>query len=136
MSLAALILGLGLAAPSFSGPPELESQNGSVLLEWQEDEAASTYEVEQSGTGVVARTAYTGRLPSAHVSGMLPGTYRFRVRAQDESGAWSEWSPAVEVSVAYHPMGGVFVSLGLGAAVFLLTAGFVVSRVRAREDDA
>jgi hypothetical protein len=133
VSLFALILGLGLADPTFSGPPTRDSNNGSLLLEWDRDPTWVTYEVEQSGGDEPVRTVYSGRLPSAHVSGLLPGNYAFRLRGQDESGAWSDWSPHVELRVEYQPMGAVLASLGLGAIVFLLTAGFVASRAGQEE---
>jgi hypothetical protein len=135
-SILGLVLGLGSTAPTFSGPAARDSHDGSLLLEWEEDESAQLYEVERAGEGRSAQTVYSGHLPSAHVSGMLPGNYQFRLRAQDREGNWSDWSPSVAVKVQYHPMGAVFASLGLGALVFLMTAGFVVSRSTRKDLEA
>jgi hypothetical protein len=132
------IFGLALAAPRFTTPTEVESNNGSVLLEWEAEQAATTYQVEQSASAEFdhTRVVYDGRMPSAHVSGLLPGRYHFRLRARDESGAWSQWSPSVDVGVVYQPMWAVLTSLGLGAAVFVLTGGFVLARARREDTDA
>lgn len=132
------ILGLAVSTPTFTTPAQIESNNGSVLLEWQDDERMASYEVQQGDDEDFddPRTIYHGHLPSAHVSGLLPGEYHFRLRAKNEAGDWSQWSPDAVVVVEYQPTWAVFTSLGVGAIVFFMTAGFVWSRSGRRGDEA
>ena len=106
-----------------AGPPafeqtELETHNGSQLLTWTGGE--EPFEMQQSldADFTDTRVAYTGAMPSAHVSGLRDGTYYFRVRTQDTE-AWSE--PAT-VQVTHHPMTLVWPLLSLGGVVFFAIA--------------
>lgn len=110
------------ASPTFDGPPTVESQDGSHQLSW--GEVLGEYEVQLHG-GTDIRTVYSGRLPSAHVSGLTDGRYEFRVRAREDD-HWSGWSEAKVLVVRHHPMSLVWTLLGLGALVFVGTVAVVV----------
>jgi len=69
---------------------------------------------------------YTGAMPSAHVSGLRDGTYRFRVRVQGEQG----WSEAATLEVTHHSMGLVWPLFSLGAALVLAIAVYCLRHAR------
>lgn len=122
----ALLMGLAaspaLAAPSFDEPAPAQSADGSLQLAW--GEALGEFEVELRHEGTV-RTVYTGRMPSAHVSGLPNGHYELRVRAREGDG-WSPWSEPKVLDVEHHPMSLVWTLMALGALVFVGTAVVVL----------
>jgi len=71
---------------------------------------------------------YTGAMPSAHVSGLRDGAYRFRVRIQGEQ----SWSEPATLEVSHHPMTLVWPLLSLGAALVFAIAAYCLRHARGR----
>lgn len=82
---------------------------------------------------------YQGSTPVYFVSGLADGDYEFRVRARvSDAAPWSPWSDAVVVRVEHHALADALWLAGIGGAVFILTAGYIIVRSRrvGRGDDA
>ena len=121
--------------PRWDHDDRMSSAEGYVQLRWvvevEDDDAAFVYQL-QEGRRPVFRdtdTRYDGPQHSSFVSGMQDGTNYFRVRARpiDDPEAWSEWSTTLEVEVKHHDRRFALGLMGLGAIVFLATAGFLIS---------
>lgn len=129
--------------PAFEDPAPHTSYDGSLQLEWPGE--LGDYEVQlrpgpntepnphpdshDDPSIVVTRVVYRGRMPSAHLSGLLEGDYLVRVRAHDDSGA-SSWSPDKEILVRHHPLPLVYALMGLGLLTFVGTAAVVLRSSR------
>jgi len=127
-----LLVGLGTAAhaappPVFDDPEPSVSHNGVVQMEWAD--LQGEYEV-QLRTGERARVVYSGRMPSAHVSGLVDGEYTMKVRARVDGASWTSWSAPKIVTVAHHPMPLVWTLMSLGLLTFVATAAVVVRSSR------
>lgn len=70
-----------------------------------------------------SKTLYQGPDTATLVSGRKNGTYYYRVRSEKPG---SDWSNAVEVKVAHHPLSRAFMFFSLGALVFVATLTMVV----------
>ncbi|NVB41038.1 hypothetical protein G6O69_24570 [Pseudenhygromyxa sp. WMMC2535] len=132
-------------APQMVGEATLESGNGAALLRWalardEEGEGEGDvyeYELQESGSPEFSAPTlrYRGTMPSWYVSGRLDGRSWFRVRGrpwaegQDQKhgqNQWSEWSEAQVLVVAHHDLRLALALFGLGALVFVATAGTVL----------
>lgn len=102
------------------------SQDGFYRLAWEEEtaNAEAVYVLEEARTPDFrdARVIYTGTDRARAMSGVLDGTYHYRVRREETS----TWSPALAVHVEHHALSLAFQFLGLGALVFVLTATLIV----------
>ncbi len=111
------------------------SDNGAVTLGWEKAEAVEV-ELQQADTADFARalTCYTGPDAGSVVTGLPEGSHYFRLR---ETGT-AEWSPPLEVTVAFFPRPRLFVLLGLGGIVVAATIGTVIAGhfTTRREGDA
>lgn len=125
--------------PAFDDPASHVSHDGALQLSWPGELGDYEVQLRQSqgssqGQGqsptpnhyADPRIVYRGRMPSAHLSGLLEGDYLVRVRAHDPGGA-SPWSPDKELLVRHHPLPLVYALMGLGLLTFASTA-FVVLR--------
>ena len=112
---------------------------GHATLTWTalEGDSAAEYMLQESTSADFseAYTRYQGPHRSSVVSGLLDGTYYFRVRSrQGERHPWSSWSATEHFKVEHHPLPLALTLLGLGALVFGLTLAFLFTS--AREDSA
>ncbi|GAB5517288.1 hypothetical protein [Rhodopirellula baltica] len=109
-----------VGTPDFNGAfrvAELVDFNGEGSLDGQRATGSSAEEAEK---GAAERVVYEGSLPTAFVSGLSDGTYRYHVEALDANGrviAVSE-VPAT-VQVLHWPMWQATLLLAIGAIVFL-----------------
>lgn len=128
MLMAAPALGAGQEIVLSSSKSGL-SRDGHLKLQWQGSDipAGSLFEVQQAETETFtdAKIIYRGPDLATFVSGLKNGNYYFRVRLQDEG-----WSNVLKLTVDHHSLSLTFVLLGLGALVFLLTAGVVIYGAR------
>lgn len=122
------LLPLALLANTVFGQPTLTpsdavSQTGHFQLQWHYYDAENNFELQQAQTpGFTSpRTIYTGQQKARTMSGVLNGTYYFRVRLQD-----GDWSNVVKVKVEHYELATAFMFLGLGAIVFFATATLVI----------
>jgi signal transduction histidine kinase/ligand-binding sensor domain-containing protein len=73
----------------------------------------------------VDRAWQTGTERSATYTGLAPGDYRFRVRAMNEDGVWSESERTLDLHVAPTPLQTIYFKLGcILAAMLLLWLGY------------
>lgn len=125
-------------APCFSQPEVVFDQDlsqtvkaGHVRLSWKALEAGSLWHFQlQQDTlpdFTTARTLYEGPDLATFRSGLPDGVFYFRVRGLDPSvGAAGSWSDTLTLTVAHHSRTFALWLMGLGAVVFLLTAGLVI----------
>lgn len=110
------------ATPAFDDPAPSSSADGSLQLSWGEQ--LGDFEVRLSHDED-ERIVYSGRFPSAHVSGLPNGRFELQVRAR-EGDNWSAWSEPKVLEVEHHPMALVWTLMALGALVFAGTAAVVL----------
>ncbi|MEZ4375593.1 MAG: fibronectin type III domain-containing protein [Polyangiaceae bacterium] len=120
------------------GDARLESQAGSATLNWKAEHTGGpepTYQLQRSADASFSdpKTLYTGPDQGRYVSGLLDGSYYFRVRARQGDTAWSAWSKPQELVVTHWPESRALSLMGIGALVFLATA-FVVLRGTAKTE--
>jgi len=111
-------VGVTLEAPA-------SSDTGHFALRWQPERAGEyAYELQRARHRDFsdATTIYRGRDRATTISGLLDGTYFYRVRTEG-----GEWSEPVGVTVEHHQARKAVFFLALGAAVFLATAGLVIT---------
>lgn len=116
--------------PAFDDMALHTSHDGSIQLSWPGP--LGDYEVELhevTSHGARERVVYRGRMPSAHLSGLLEGNYAVRVRARVGE-AWSPWSSAKSIHVRHHPLPMVYTLMGLGLLTFVGTAVIVLREWR------
>lgn len=114
------------------GDARLESQAGSSSLTWRAEHTSGpepTYELQRSRepTFKDPKTLYRGPDQGRFVSGLLDGSYYFRVRARQGDAAWSDWSKPQELVVTHWSRTRALSLMAIGALVFIATA-FVVLR--------
>ncbi|MCA9647376.1 MAG: hypothetical protein H6718_27100 [Polyangiaceae bacterium] len=124
--------------PKLLGDPRIESQAGSTTLTWGAEHQGGpepTYQLQRSVDPAFSdpKTLYTGPDQGRYVSGLLDGSYYFRVRARQGDAAWSAWSKPQELVITHWPKTRALSLMGVGALVFLATA-FVVLRGTARSE--
>ncbi len=92
-----------------------------------------TYELQRASDESFSdpKTLYSGPDQGRYVSGLLDGSYYFRVRARQGDAAWSEWSKPQRLVVTHWPKNRALGLMAVGALVFLATA-FVVLRGTAK----
>jgi hypothetical protein len=118
---------LAAAPPEFDGESEAHSQNGAMLLSWDEQASPGEleYELQEAGDPAFSDAAlrYRGEFPSFFISGRRDGTRYFRIRSRSPvpRSQWSEWSTTKAVVVEHHDLGAALGLFGGGAAVFLAT---------------
>jgi hypothetical protein len=113
-------------APAFDDAALHVSHDGSVQLSWPG--TLGDYEVLLHH-GEHTRVAYRGRVPAAHLSGLLEGDYTVRLRAHDGD-AWSAWSEAKPLQVRHHSRPLVAALMSLGFLTFATTAAVVLRASR------
>jgi len=108
---------------------DLTAESGYIRLSWQAG-AGVPYELQQDTVPdfTNARWVYRGPDRASFVSGLPDGTYYFRVRSGD-----GVWSPPLRLAVKHQSLVLAFSLFGIGATVFLLTAGMVVRGARETE---
>lgn len=116
-------------APAFEDPGPVVSHDGSVQLSWPGPLGDYEVELRRIATDDAERVAYRGRMPSAHLSGLLEGDYAVRVRAHHEHGS-SPWSEPKRIEVRHHPLPLVYALLTLGLLTFAGTAVVVLRSSR------
>lgn len=118
-------------APGFDDPAPHTSRNGAVQLSWPGPLGDYEVELEEPRSGPDGRTrvVYRGRMPSAHLSGLLEGDYSVRVRARERE-LWSPWSSAKVIHVRHLPLPMVYTLVALGLLTFLGTAVVVLRASR------
>ena len=116
------------SAPA-AATPKLKSDSnlsnaGYYQLHWA-NQKPGDFILEESMTPdfTDAKTLYHGPDTATLVSGRKNGTYYYRVRSAKADG---DWSNAVEVKVAHHPLSRAFMFFSLGALVFIATLTMVV----------
>lgn len=135
-STATLAMGQGIPRPAFGNDRENFTQSGYIKLSWQWEapgvEASPVFRLQRSReVGFAgAATIYEGPDLASFRSGLGNGLYYYRVQAVLPGEVASEWSEPVLVKVKHHSLALTFTLAGLGAAVFLLTAGVVVQGAR------
>lgn len=122
----------GLAAPTLDAPPMSDTGHFSLKWDAQGEQEPEQFEVQRASTASFqdAATIYEGTDEATTMSGLWDGTYYFRVRLGQEA-----WSEPVQVVVRHHSLGKAFFFLGLGALVFLATAGLIIGGHRAQARD-
>lgn len=109
--------------------PEGISRDGHIRLAWEGERAPgeAEYEVQQADNEHFnnARAIYQGPDLATFVSGLENGTYYYRIRSGE-----GEWSDTLLVEVRHPSLRLTFLLLGIGAVVFLLTAGIVIKGAR------
>lgn len=119
-----------LEPPAFEEPLKRETTAGTVLLVWGDDTpTGALYELQESDAADLGepRIRYRGPATRTFLSGLLDGSYHYRVRARSRDGApWSAWSQPLVLEVRHHPLPLTFALFGLGAVVFALTAGLLL----------
>ncbi len=118
----ALLAKAVLAQPDLTASDEV-SQTGHFQLKWDYREVETVFELQQGQAPDFrnATTIYTGPEKARAMSGLLNGTYYFRVRMQDSS-----WSNVVKVKVEHYKLSTALLFLSLGAIVFFATATLIV----------
>jgi hypothetical protein len=136
-----LFAGASSSTPSGSGPTlsvQGDAAAGHVTLQWQaakegEDAAGTEFLLQESSTEDFsdARIRYQGQHHSSVLSGLLNGSYHFRVRSRpaDEQ-PWGAWSAPQVFKVKHHSLPLAFTLFGIGAAVFGLTLAFLLVSAR------
>ena len=74
-----------------------------------------------------SKPVYIGSDTQTFLSGLHDSTHYFRVRARDAQHQWGPWSVPLGVDVRHHSLALSLTLFGLGAVVFGLTVGFLVS---------
>ncbi|WP_146530254.1 hypothetical protein [Novipirellula artificiosorum] len=98
-------------------------REGYVSLAWNPVEGASEYIVTEHG-GV---TPYRGAFRKAFVSGLADGTYRYQVRAYDESGTLLlESTTDAVVQVNHWPLWQAIALFVMGLLLFLTLISVIV----------
>ncbi len=128
-------VGAALAAPpaiDFSMRPAadapLASSDGTVTLAWDELPPSHTVELQQSDSADFSRaqTRYAGADAGSVLTGLPEGVHHFRVRAVGPAGTTGPWSEALAVDVTFMARGKLFLLLGLGGVVVLMTIGAIL----------
>lgn len=115
--------GVGQERPAFRGEHHVTTNDGHVRLQWPAVAPDAIYEVQQSTTTGFKnpRIIYTGPDRATFVSGLNNGIYYYRFRADK-----GDWSDTLTVSVKHYSLRLAFTLCGIGALVFLLTAGVIL----------
>jgi len=125
-------------------PPRLEvdsvgTTEGHVQLVWDRaPEEGLEYELQEAGSEDFgdALVRYRGPQMRSFVSGLLEGTWYFRLRSREPGGDWSAWSEPVEVVIEPHDLNLAWTLFGVGAFLVTSIVGFLFVadwRVRASE---
>lgn len=124
-----------LAGPQLEGEPRRTTAAGYAELKWTEGES-SEYELQRATTETFLEPVviYRGPDRGTFVSGMKDGTYYYRIRGRSEE-SWSTWSDPVTLEVEHWSQARALGLMSLGAVVFLLTAGLIVTGHLRRDED-
>lgn len=128
-AVALLVLGGAAAPPAFDREPPtpIESEEGKVVLTWSwptsPPDRPVEFEVQGAATPgfAAARVLYEGPDRATVITGLLEGTYFYRVRAITGKDDFTPWSEPLEVQVDYPNRQTVGWLIGLGLVVFLAT---------------
>ena len=127
----ALWPGLTVAANA----PELQTDSGKpsagyYRLTWDGQDAGNLqFQLQESRSEGFspAQVIYEGPDRATLLSGRRDGDYYYRVRLRPPQGDASPWSEVVKVSVEHHSLGRAFLYFGIGAGVFVATAGLIIA---------
>ncbi len=112
-----------------TGSRDVAAESGYIRLAWRAGEGAP-YELQMDTVPefTTPRIVYRGADRASFVSGLPDGTYYCRVRSGNGA-----WSPPLRLTVKHQSLVLAFSLFGIGATVFLLTAGMVVRGARETE---
>ncbi|MCA9628402.1 MAG: hypothetical protein KC766_12080 [Myxococcales bacterium] len=121
--------------PKMLGDTRLESQAGSSSLTWKAEHESGpepTYELQRATDPDFEnpKTLYRGPDQGRFVSGMLDGSYYYRVRARQGEAAWSTWSEPQELVVTHWSRTRALGLMAVGALVFLAIVFVVLNGTR------
>lgn len=115
-----------LCVPSLSFAVELKADTdvasaGYYQLKWTTADDSVTVELQEADNARFenAESLYQGRDRARIVTGRPDGTYYYRARAIDDTGATGAWSDIVKVQVKHHPLSRALGFFTVGAIVFL-----------------
>lgn len=102
-----------------------ETKQGVVKLEWSVNAQTilENYELQEANTPSFTqpKKRYKGEDTGTFISGLMDGTYYYRVRKTD-----GDWSNTVSVQIKHHSLTLAINLLILGAIVFLITTAVIL----------
>lgn len=115
--------------------PELRTDSGKASagyyrLTWDWQDAGNVqFQLQESRSEEFssAETIYEGPDRATLLSGRRDGDYYYRARLQPRQGDTSPWSEVVHVRVEHHSLGRALLYFGIGAGVFVATAGLIIA---------
>ena len=115
----------------------LMSEDGTVTLAWSPPTLTARIELQQAATPAFddAFTRFQGRDDGSVVTGLREGRHYFRIRTLDTAGEASPWSTPLAVEVKFMERGRLFLLLGLGSLVVVLTIGAIIAGFIHHRDD-
>ena len=126
-----------LTAPDWDHDLVLSTPAGYVQLRWNppadapdRDSVDWVYQLQEGRRAEFSDgdRHYEGHHTSSFVSGLENGDFYFRVRARrPDEDLWSAWSQTLHVEVTHHSHVLALSLMGLGAAVFIATAAFLLA---------
>jgi len=128
-----------LHALSSHATPKLESDTsvstaGYYQLHWVNGKSGDFVLQESASPNFSnVRTLYQGPDTATLISGRRNGSYYYRVENTSSTG---DWSNAVEVKVAHHPLSRALMFFSLGALVFIATLTIVIRGNLAHKNNA
>ena len=119
------------AGPSFEiDPPAPDSNDGVIKLSWTLP-ADSQIELQQVNlTTDKIKTIYKGPDNATVITGLPDGQFQFRGRLINQNTSAKAWSEPVTVTVTHHPLSRAALFFLLGAVVFVMTVGLILSGSR------
>lgn len=116
----------------FSEPTgqQVKSEDGTVSLAWNSQEADRVYEVRRweakgDAEGVLV---YEGSDTASYLSGLPEGVFTIKIRSRSSEGRFTEWpQDGLEVTVAYIDLGLVKLLMGAGLVTFIAIVGTIVA---------
>lgn len=111
-------------------PPPPDSNDGVIKLSWSLP-ANARIELQQTNLATnTTRTLYTGPDTSTVITGLPDGQFQFRGRLINQNTSAEAWSEPVTVTVSHHPLSRAALFFLLGAVVFVMTVGLIISGSR------
>lgn len=125
---------VGADVPEFIGGYAAESNEGYHTIQWSHvlsNASDGIYELQRATVPSFtdAMTIYTGRETQAFVSGLLDGSYYYRVRTVGD-GSQSQWSVAFVLTIQHYGLVMAWSLFAIGALIFLAIITVLVVGVR------
>jgi hypothetical protein len=107
------------------------SNDGRIVVSWESPSDGQVH-IQQAldGRFETPSTLYRGSDSASVITGLVDGDYHYRGRLERRDGTYSEWSPAINISVEHHSLPRAISFFLLGLVVFMATLLLIIFGAR------